>query len=696
MVSQNIASEIVEILSNEKLEIARELAVVGKFIPRINRDIEEHQSNFDAYVSREVFCLIDYVSLYFSTNMLEYKYLYIGERLKMAYDAASTAQQRNERLLDFMHRDKLVFEDGLNSCRSEVISSVKGFFDEIIDQFHSEISAELRVLFIGDCLHQDIIGTLSVLMMQHGIAVRPHVIASKNIVEVHKNIASLEQENFDAVFYSPLTYEYDIEFSTLLYHANCFASSRNIESSVENIFETIKQISNRLTTTFECPIFIHNTACIIRDTSKFKLFVKLQLLARVRKTITRSINDKLQKFVVNKNSKGPKQFNIINELELLKNNTAFELGKSLYFSFLQHPTKFGMMLADTYNQIIFSLGKLNGRKLIVCDLDNTLWEGVIGEGPVDHYIDRQNILLSLKRKGLILAINSKNDPNNIHWDGGILSDDDFVFKSIDWAPKVNAFAEMSASLNIKMKDFIFIDDRLDELELVSSIYPEILCLDATKEESWQYFGKWNDLLSEESDMDRTKMYKEREHRQSYIEQNDIVNMDEASAFKKLNLHLSIREAVSDDTERVVELINRTNQFNMKASRTTFATVEKWIADENVKVLVAKMSDKFGNMGVISVLVANTKEDLSEISVFVLSCRVFGYQVERAILNQVKRHAQQAGLKAVVGEYVETASNAPCKLVYKNNEFTDNKGSWQYEISTNLTVKDPEWLTIEVT
>ena len=97
MVSQNIASEIVEILSNEKLEIARELAVVGKFIPRIKRDIEEHQSNFDEYVSREVFCLIDYVSLYFSTNMLEYKYLYIGERLKMAYDAASTAQQRNER-----------------------------------------------------------------------------------------------------------------------------------------------------------------------------------------------------------------------------------------------------------------------------------------------------------------------------------------------------------------------------------------------------------------------------------------------------------------------------------------------------------------------------------------------------------------------------------------------------------------------
>ena len=154
------------------------------------------------------------------------------------------------------------------------------------------------------------------------------------------------------------------------------------------------------------------------------------------------------------------------------------------------------------------------------DLDDTLWRGVIGEGTVEHYSDRQQILKALKRKGLLLAINSKNDPRNVRWDGTVLEFDDFVAAEINWDSKLTNIRRIASRLNLKIKDLLFIDDRADEREMISSALPEILSLDAESPLVWSRLDLLSRLLPEQQDGDRTLMYKQREQRERFLEADD--------------------------------------------------------------------------------------------------------------------------------------------------------------------------------
>ncbi len=131
---------------------------------------------------------------------------------------------------------------------------------------------------------------------------------------------------------------------------------------------------------------------------------------------------------------------------------------------------------ELYFEIAFAHAFLKSKKLIVCDLDNTVWDGVIGEGAVRHFSDRQATLKELRRRGVLLAINSKNDPKNVHWTGSELQASDFVATQINWQTKAANMERIRDELNLKTKDFIFIDDRPDERELMRAKFPEIECL----------------------------------------------------------------------------------------------------------------------------------------------------------------------------------------------------------------------------
>ena len=126
--------------------------------------------------------------------------------------------------------------------------------------------------------------------------------------------------------------------------------------------------------------------------------------------------------------------------------------------------------APRYRDILYAHAWLLKKKLIVCDLDNTLWDGVIGEGAVGHYACRQRILSSLRQRGVLLAINSKNDPARVRFDGGLLTASDFVATQVNWDPKVRNMKAILAELNLKSKDTIFIDDRADERALMSDAF----------------------------------------------------------------------------------------------------------------------------------------------------------------------------------------------------------------------------------
>ncbi len=681
------------LFSKERNNIAVSLAKCGSFIPRINKDIEDNTEHFNEYANREVACLIDYFKKFIIDKEEEYRNLYISERLKMSYEINCTAKERTARLIEFIQRDKAVFIQHLHLKTNEQIKAIRYFFDDILNDFNKPILKKIKVLFIGDCIYTDIMGSLSVLLMKNGISLSPHIISTKNIFQISKEVTNLQNQKFDVIFFSPLSYANNLEFTSLVHHRNILLSGFKLANSLATVFSQIEYIVDKVIDNFDCPIYIHNTACIIREESGTKLIIKSLMEKRIRTAAMTYIDDKLKKYISKRNTDRFKQLYLVDELSLLKENSLYNLGKYMYRSSRQHPIRFGILLADKYNSILQVLTKLVGKKLIVCDLDNTLWDGVIGEGKVEHFIEKQKLLLKLKTKGVLLAINSKNDPANITWDGGALSSTDFVYESIDWQPKVNAFTAMQRDLNIKAKDFIFIDDRPDELEFVRSTYPLIECLDATSENTWNMFCLWESILDENVTMDRTQMYKERKIRDDFIKETESIEINETEMFNNLQLVLTIEKVNRAGLKRTVELINRTNQFNMRGSRTTYYEVKGWLSNDNYTLLQASMRDKFGEMGVICIIVLENKKEYLEIPIFVLSCRVFGYQVESVILNEVKNLANNIGLKTIRGEYFATASNLPCKDVYYNAGFIDNKKYWEYSMDQGDTVITPSWLNV---
>jgi FkbH-like protein len=170
--------------------------------------------------------------------------------------------------------------------------------------------------------------------------------------------------------------------------------------------------------------------------------------------------------------------------------------------------------------------------------------------------------------------------------------------------------------------------------------------------------------------------------------------DPALAFAKLEIRVEIREAKPAELKRVAELINRTNQFNLAGSRTSLKELRDWHAAPGRRIVVVDARDKFGPMGVVSVLLLDLSGPSVSIPAFVLSCRVFGYGIEDAVLNAVKRLARAGngnGPMPIRGAFKETPHNEPCRAVYPSNGFTFDGESWILAEPDSPT--DPAWLTV---
>jgi FkbH-like protein len=267
-----------------------------------------------------------------------------------------------------------------------------------------------------------------------------------------------------------------------------------------------------------------------------------------------------------------------------------------------------------------------------------------------------------------------------------------VSAAISWDPKVQGMKRIQASLNLKMKDYVFIDDREDERELMHMTYPEILCLDATAADTWRRFDLWSRLLEEDLEMDRTLMYKQREARKAFIKEDVVSDEERAELFESLQLKLDISEAAPDDLKRIAELINRTNQFNLEGSRTSFREVTEWHESPNHLIVIGQTADRFGDMGTTCVAVAHIDAQEMRLLPFVLSCRVFGYGIEHGVMDYLKGEALRRGATRIVGRYLETPQNAPCKDFLAESGFVRGETEWSLSPQT-VPALAPKWLAV---
>ena len=340
------------------------------------------------------------------------------------------------------------------------------------------------------------------------------------------------------------------------------------------------------------------------------------------------------------------------------------------------------------------------KKAIILDLDNTLWGGVIGDdglggieigelGSGHVFTDFQRWLKQLKNRGILLCVCSKNnediakEPFEKH-EEMILKLDDFSMFVANWEDKASNIKYIQKTLNIGMDSIVFIDDNPFERNLVKSMIPEI-CVPELPENAAEYlsFLQKENLFETVSyssdDKDRTKQYQAEAKRQTLMQ--EFVSIDDY--LKNLEM---VGEAKPFDElrfSRIAQLTQRSNQFNLRTVRYTEADIEKMASDEKYITLYFTLKDKFGDHGLVSVVILEKKSDKAAfVDTWLMSCRVLKRGMEEYVVNSFVRAAADNNIETIYSEYIETPKNKMVKDIYKVMGFT--------ETSTNnyaLKIKD---------
>lgn len=324
---------------------------------------------------------------------------------------------------------------------------------------------------------------------------------------------------------------------------------------------------------------------------------------------------------------------------------------------------------ETIEKVLMTLQKYFSdnsplKKVIVCDCDNVLWNGVAGEEKI--YIDDNNqqlqeTLTKLYGSGVLICLCSKNNTSDI--DGAfthqnmILKKDQIAVSKINFRDKASNIKEISNELNLSLDSFVFLDDSDYELGLINSFLPEVQTVKVNYNDL-SFINEINALFSENSSsLDRTKLYKEQKEREK--EKLKFKTVQEYN--DSLETKVFFRYDKEEDASRVSELTQRTNQFNLSGKRYSTQEISDIIDSKSVNLLTLSVSDKYGDMGIIGAAIYEIKENAVIIYSFYLSCRAFGRGFEKLMIDELKKTH-----KPVFGIYNETAKNIQHKTFYEEN------------------------------
>ncbi|RJS74831.1 HAD-IIIC family phosphatase [Candidatus Bathyarchaeota archaeon] len=372
------------------------------------------------------------------------------------------------------------------------------------------------------------------------------------------------------------------------------------------------------------------------------------------------------------------------------------------------------VVANEYMGYIKALKNLN-RKCIVLDLDNVLWGGILGEDgfagiklggdPVGKaYVDFQKLLLSYYNRGIILAINSKNNYEDAYkviqeHPNMVLREKHFAAMRINWKDKVENMVELAEELNIGLDSMVFIDDSPQERERMKQALPQVLVLDLPRSpfhycEALQNLNDFNTLVISEEDKKRGDMYYAKKKRRALMKMKGSLE----EFLRSLDIKAEIRYADSFTIPRVTSLINRTNQFNLTARRYNQAQVEGMCSQpDRFQVYTMKISDRFGDEGIVGVAIVRKEKETWVIDSFLMSCRVIGRGVETALLAKIVEDAKANGASVLIGEYIPTPKNQPTSNFYRDHNFKricQKNGTIRWELDLKKsTVNIPDWVKV---
>lgn len=342
-----------------------------------------------------------------------------------------------------------------------------------------------------------------------------------------------------------------------------------------------------------------------------------------------------------------------------------------------------ILLADEYLSYIRALAG-RSRKCLVLDLDNTLWGGIIGEDGINHiklgldyegkaYYEFQTYIKSLLHRGVILAVNSRNNyedameviRNHAYM---VLREQDFAAFKINWQDKVSNMRELAEELNIGLDSMIFIDDDKINCEMMQTNLPMVKTIHlngnpVTYVDIIKHLTDFNTLSFTDEDRNKNQQYR------TQILRNELKNNSATleEFIKSLNIQTQFEKMNSSNKERISQLTMKTNQFNLTTRRYTESDLED-LGQSGYEIICIHVTDCYGDNGICGVLIYKLEEQEVFIDTMLMSCRVMGRKIEDRYFDFLEDFAEQNQAAAITGEYIPTRKNQPVSGLYREKGF----------------------------
>ena len=548
---------------------------------------------------------------------------------------------------------------------------------------------EKRVAVLGGSTTNEIVDQLELFLLNYGI--KPTFYQSE--YAQYWQDAMFGNEELDSfnpdIVYVHTNWRNITEFPTTS------SSREDVDAMLENTFNHFAVMWDKLAERFNCTIIQDNF-----DRPAWRLLGNSDISDyRGRTNFISRLNQKLYQY-----AEEHKAF-FVNDVDFLAASYGLEAWSNPLF---WHMYKYSLCLdavpslAKSVADIIKSIYGKN-KKVLVCDLDNTLWGGVVGDDGVEGiqvgpevpvgqiYSEFQQYVKELKSIGVLLAVNSKNDEENaiagLNHPDGALKPDDFVSIQANWDSKDRNMQTIAAELNLGIDSFVFIDDNPTEREIIKQADFGVAVPVMDKVENYLRVVDRNGFFEvtalSSDDLSRVEMYKANAKRVQL--QESAGNYEDF--LKSLNMKATIREFEPIYIQRIAQLTNKSNQFNLTTLRCSESDINNMQASDDYICLYGKLEDKFGDNGVVSVIAGQAEDKKLHMRLWLMSCRVLKRGMEDAMLDTLVSDAKAKGIESIIGYYYPTPKNGMVKEFYKRMGFSleskDDKGNtvWNLDLSS---------------
>ena len=350
----------------------------------------------------------------------------------------------------------------------------------------------------------------------------------------------------------------------------------------------------------------------------------------------------------------------------------------------------GLLQLARYVWAGFRATVFGSKKVLVLDLDNTLWGGVVGEsGPQgialgespegEAYLALQHYILGIRERGVLLAVASKNNNDDarepfVDNPNMVLKLEHFSAFKANWGPKTEMLQEIADELSLGLDSFVFLDDNPAEREQVRQAMPMVTVPELPTDPA-EYIRALTDELAFESvgltdtDQLRNSLYSQEKKRKHVQTQSGTLQ----EFLQSLEMRATIIPIDDSNLKRVTQLVGKTNQFNVANRRHSHEQIVNFTQVANSITVCVSLNDKFGDYGIICVLLAvpdDERQDFLRIDTWLMSCRAIGRTVEQHVFNYLIDAAKSQAYSGIIGEYVPTAKNKPVEKLFPDLGFVE--------------------------